>query len=95
MNFGSNDVFTQNPNFINLGLASINTTDKLGSIRVPKTRSGRPKSISDWIWHGNDTEEATVDRVRETRANSDYIPKRDFKTMREIQDFEREHISMS
>ena len=41
MNFRSNDVLTQNPNFINLGIASVNTTDKLGYVSVPTTRVRR------------------------------------------------------
>ena len=89
MNFGSNDVFTQNPNFINLGLTSVNTIDKIGSISVPTTRVGRPTSRSDWIQHEHDIEEATTERVSETRANSDYILKSDFESIREIRDFER------
>ena len=36
-----------------------------------------------------------MDRVSETRSNSDYILKSDFETMGEIQDFERENISMT
>ena len=41
-------------------------------------------SSSDWIRHGHDIEEATADRVGKTRANSDYILKSGFETMREI-----------
>ena len=95
MNFGSNVVFTQNPNFINPGLAYVNTTDKLGSISVPATRDRRPTSSCNWIRHVHNIKGATVDRVSETRSNIDYIKKSDFETMREIQDFERENISMS
>ena len=73
MNSGSNVVFTQNPNFINLGIASVNTTDKLGSIRNPTTRVGRPTSRSNRIRHGHDIEEATSDRVSETRSHSEYF----------------------
>ena len=78
VNFGSNAVFTRKPNFIKLGLASVNTTDKLGSISVPTTRVVRPTRGSKWIQHGHDIEEATLDRMRKTRANSDYIFKSDF-----------------
>ena len=95
MNSGSNVVFAQNPNFISLGIASVNTTDKLGSISNPTTRFRRSTRSSDWIHHGHDIEEATEYRVSETIANIDYILKSDFETMREIQDFERENIYMS
>ena len=43
----------------------------------------------------NDIEEVTSDRVRGTKEHSDHILKSDFETMIEIQDFERENISMS
>ena len=95
MNFGSNAIFTPNPNSINLGIASVNTTNKLGSFSIPTTRFISTASSYNWIRHGHDIEEATADRVSETRSNSDYIFKSDFETMRGIQDFERENISMT
>ena len=95
MNYGSNAIFNQNPNLINLGLVSVNTTDKLGSVSVPTTRVGRLTSSSNWIQHGHDIEEAKADRVSKTKANRYYILKSDFETMREIQYFERENIFMS
>ena len=54
VNFGSDTVFTQNPNFVNFGLASINTTDKLESFSVPTTRVGGPNNSSNWIRNGHD-----------------------------------------
>ena len=65
MNFGSDTVVTPNPKFVKFGLASVNTTDKLGSISVPTTRVGSPTNSSDWRWKGHDIEEATADRVSE------------------------------
>ena len=73
MNFGSDSVITPNLNFMKFGVASVNAMYKLGYVSVPKTRVGRPTNISYCLQQGNDIEEATVDRVRETRANSDYI----------------------
>ena len=58
----SNAIFTQNPNFINLGNPSVNTTDKLGSVSVPTTRLSST-DVSVWIWKIHDIEEATEDRV--------------------------------
>ena len=91
MNFRSNAVFTQNQNFINLRLASVNTTDKFWYGSIPTTRVVMPISSSDWIWHGHDIEASRDYSVSKTRANSDYILKSYFETMREIQDFEREN----
>ena len=73
MNSGINAVFTPNPNFINLEIASVNTTDKLGYVSVPTTRARRPTSRSGWIRYGHDIEKATTDRVSETRENCDCI----------------------
>ena len=95
MNFVSNAVFTQNPNFINIRLVSVNTIYKLGSVSVPTTRVVRPTSSSDCIRHGHYIEETTADIVSKTIANSNYILKSGFETMREIQDFEQENISMT
>ena len=66
-----------------------------GSGSIPTTRGVSPTSSSDWIRHGHDIEEAIADRLSKTRANSDYIFKSSFETMREIQDFEWGNISMS
>ena len=82
MNFGSNAVLTLNPNLIDLGIVSVNTTDTLGSGSVPTTRFVLPTGRYDGIRHGHDIEEATADRVSETRANSNYILKSDFESMR-------------
>ena len=46
MNFGSDTVFSKNPNFINFGMSPINTTDKLRSVIFPTTRVGRPANFS-------------------------------------------------
>ena len=49
MNFGSDAVFTQNLNFVNLGLTYVSTTDKLGSVFVPTNIVGWPTNISDYL----------------------------------------------
>ena len=67
MNFGSDAVVTPNPNFVNFGLVSVNITEKLGSVSVTTTRHERAMNSSDWIWRGNDIEEATADRVSEKK----------------------------
>ena len=75
MNFGSDFVVTPNQNFVDFGIASVNTTDKLGSVSVPTTRVGIPKNSSDWLQQRHDFEEATADRVSETKENINYIKK--------------------
>ena len=80
---------------MNFGLLPVNKTDKLGSVIVPTTRVRMPKNGSDWLQPGHDIEENTAHRVTETKAKNHYNFKRDFETMREIKDFEKEHFSMS
>ena len=75
MNSGSDAVVTPNPNFMNFGIASVNITDKIGSVRLPATRVERPTEISDWIRQGHNIEEAMTDRVSETRSKIAYILK--------------------
>ena len=80
---------------MNFRLSPVNTTGKLGSVIFPTTRSGRPKNGSNWIQPGHDIEEATAYRASKTKAKNHYNFKSDYETMREIQAFEQENISMS
>ena len=50
---------------------------------------------SNMIRHVHDIEEVTTDRLSKTKANNHYILKSAFETMREIQYFEWEYISMN
>ena len=95
MNFSRDTFFSENPNFMDFGLSPVNTRDKLGSVIVSTTRVGMLTNGSDWLQHGKDNEEATSDRVSKTKAITHYNFRSDFETMREIQYFERENISMS
>ena len=95
MNFGSDTVLSENQNIMNFGLSPVNTTDKLVSVIVPTTRFIRPTNGSDCLQPGHDIEEATADIASEKKAKNHYNIKSDFETMREIQDFERDNISMS
>ena len=77
INFGSYTVLSKNPNFINFGLLPVNTTDKLRSVIFPTTIAGRPTNGSEWLQYGHDIEEATSDRVRETKEKNHYNFKSD------------------
>ena len=70
MNFKSDTVLSENPNFINFRLSPVNTTDKLGSVIVPTTRVGSPINGSYWLQPGPHIEEATADRVSKTKAKN-------------------------
>ena len=72
MNFGSDTILSENPNFINFGMSPINTTDKLGSTIVPITRVWMPTIGSNWIHPENDIEESTADGEIKTKAKNHY-----------------------
>ena len=94
MNFRSDTVLSENPNFMNFGLSPVNTTDKLGSVIAPTIRVGITTNFSDWLQPWHDIEETKADGVIETKSRNHYNFKSDYETMREIQDFERGNISM-
>ena len=47
MNFRSDTVLSESPNFMYFGLLSVNTTNELGSILIPTTRSASPTDGSN------------------------------------------------
>ena len=94
-NLTRDDVFTESPNFMNLGLSSVHTSDELGSVLFPNARIGRPVDRSNWIPPGHLIGEVTTDIVSRTRSEQNYISKNDFETRRENQDFGRQNYSMS
>ena len=60
MDFASNSVVSESPNFMDLGLSPANTTDKLKSVIVPTTRVEGFVDISNWIASRRGCEEFTV-----------------------------------
>ena len=95
INFGSDAVLTESPNFVNLGLASVHTPDKLGSVFIPTTRIGMQTDGSNWLPTSNCIGEVTLDKVSRTGSEQDYNVKTDFETRRENQNFGRQNKSMS
>ena len=77
MNFGSDTNLSENPNFMNFGLSPVKKIDKLRSVFVSTTRVGSPKNSSNWIKPRHDIEEATADRVSETKEKNHYNFKSD------------------
>ena len=95
MNFGSDTVLIESPNFVNLGLAYVHTSDELGYVVIPTTRIGTPMDGSKWLPTSHCIGEVTADRVSRTGSEQDYNAKTDFETRRENQDFERQNNSMT
>ena len=73
MDLGRNSVVAKNPSFMYFGLSPANIPDKIKSVIVPTARVRRLTNVSNWLRPRHDIEEVTADRVRITKANSDYI----------------------
>ena len=67
MNLTRDTILTESPNFMYLGLSSVHTTDELGSVFIPTTRSSLPTYGSNWLPFVHRISEATEDIVSGTR----------------------------
>ena len=95
MNLRLDAVLSKIPNFMNLRLSSIHTSDEVGFVFIPTTRIGRLTGGSDWLLPGHWIGEVTADRVIRAGSEQNCNAKTDFETRREIQYFGRQNISMS
>ena len=83
MNFRSDTVLFENPNFMDFRLSSITTTDELGPVFVTTTRIGSPTDGTNWLLLGHDISEATVDIVSRTKTKNQYNYKIELETRRD------------
>ena len=84
MNFSSNVVETEAPQFVDLVILFINTSNELGVLSTPATIIRRPTDGSHWSVSDHIFGEATVVRISAARSNQDYSYKTDFEIWREI-----------
>ena len=70
MNFGSDTVLSESPNFVDFELSSVNTTDDLRSVFFPNTIIGMPIDVFNWLPSGHEMSEVTADRVSGTNAKN-------------------------
>ena len=82
------------PQFIDLGLSTIDTLDKGTSLWTPATRVGRPTDVSHWSMSEHIFGKYTAVRNAVIKK-SDYNNKTDFETWRENQEFERQNNDRS
>ena len=68
-------ILTESPNFMNLGLLYVHTSDELGSVFIPTTRIERPEDGSNCILPDHCIGVVTADRVIETISEQTIIPK--------------------
>ena len=95
MNLVFDTVLTKIPNFVNLGLLSVHTSDELRSVFISITRIVTPTDGSNWLPPVHSIGEVTADRVSRTGSEQDYNAKADFETRRENQDFGCQNNSMN
>ena len=72
LDFTSNAVGTEAPDFMHLGIPAINTSDELRSFGTPTTIVRRPTDGSNWYKTGNVFGEVTVDGMSRTRSEQNY-----------------------
>ena len=95
LKFTCDAVVTESPNFMNLGLLPVHTSDEIKSLSIPATIIGRSTDGSNWFLPGHLIGEVIAARMIRTRPEQKYSSKNDFETRRENQYFERQNISMS
>ena len=66
MNLTRDAVLAESPNFVNLGLSYVETSDELRSVFIPTTRIRIMTDGSNWIPPGHIIGEVTADRVIRT-----------------------------
>ena len=94
----SDAVLSKIPNFMDLGLLSVNTTDELGFVFAPTTTTTLVTHGSNWILCSHRFSVATSDRVSGTKSKQNYNFKSFFESRTdEVVDqyFWRQNDSMS
>ena len=78
MNLTCDAVLTASPNFVNLGISSVHTSDELGSVFVPNTTIGTLTDGSNWLLPGHLIGSVTEYRVISMGSEQDFNAKTDF-----------------
>ena len=95
VNFMHDAVGTNSPNFMNLWLLAVHTSNELGSFSTPATRVKRPVDGSNYRAPGHVFGETTAVGVSGTRSELNHSSITYFETRIGNQHFERHDISMS
>ena len=78
MNFASDTVFSKSPNFMDLGLSSVDTTDELRSVFTTTTRIDSENHESYWILRSLCISKSSADRVSSKKEKNHYNIENDF-----------------
>ena len=84
MDFTSNAVRTEAPNFVDLGLLAVNASDEFNTFGTPATRVIRPTDVPHWYLPDHVIGEATAVGMSGTRSEPEYSYKTDYKNWRKI-----------
>ena len=92
MNFTNDPVQTQDPHFIDMGLLSINTLDKISVLGTPATRFLRPTGVFNWSAPDHVFVEATAVGMNASKSYHEYNYKTNFEIWRENQELDRQNV---
>ena len=92
MNLTHDAVLTKSPNFVNLGLSSVHTSDELRSVFVPTTIIGNPTDGYNWLPPGYIVGKVTADRMIRTMSEKNYTAKNYYETRKENTYFGRQIV---
>ena len=84
MNLTYDAVLAESPNYMNLVLLPIHTSDEFGSLFILTTKILMPTDGSNWLLPVHLIGEGTADRVSRMGSEQNYNAKTDFETRREI-----------
>ena len=95
MNFEDDVVQTKAPQFMDMGILTINTSDEDSVLGTPATRIQSPTDGSHWSTPEHFFGEAAAVGISSEKSDHDYNYKTYFKIWIENKEFERQNISMS
>ena len=95
MDFLSNVVQTETPQFVDFALLAINTSNELSVLAAPTTIIRRLTYGTPWLDQDHVLGEATAVGISAACSDQDYIYKTDFEIWRKNKEFERQNILMS
>ena len=95
MDFVADTVQTRTPQFMDMGLSTINTLDERSGLSNPTTRILRPMDGAHWGAPDHVFGEVTSVVVSEAKLDHDYYYKTEFQVWKYKKEFEHQNIFMS
>ena len=95
INFTCDAILAEMPNFMNMGISPVHTSDELGSFKNPTTRIGRAINEPNCLLPGHLIGEVAANRIIRARSEQNYSSKTNFEMRGGNQDFGCQNNSMS